>query len=511
MAYSKTPAEATQQTKRVPVIAGQTVSSDITINGLGQRFTNCYPKREKLGNTDDKWVLTKRPSLVQEVRTFASSGTDPITCVSSDGAYIWKGRRLYETASTPTLLYTGPANYVVHCMYSVVNPVDTDNLYAGLLYNVVDGETYSYTWNATDSTFTLSAVLPFDTILTSGYHPNATAYMNGRLYVIGAGGRIYNCAAGDYVDWNTTYFIVPESKGDTVVGIAVYKNHIAAFSQLTLEFFYDAATDIGSPLQRQDSYTQTLGVRNDYNIVATGDLLYFLSWDDKQGYAVGTLDNYQAVRISNLYVDALLSNEDVIGEFPHLYRLCTVDFFGDTCLYMYHQTSGLDRALCYSSKQKLWFDVHIPFDLGQGFLNSVFTWSKFSTLSQWLTYVVTGDAYGTNTVTFWYFAKDYNSTEDVTAIYIEDMTDLGSQATKHFSSIYFVGDPGNNTVLLYWTPNMSYQNWIFGGSRQPTNPDEYLRWDNLGGYRRLARQWQFLGTSNIAMEGSEIRYNLGSG
>jgi hypothetical protein len=463
MAFTQTPAEATDKIKRIPILGGQTLSSDVQDSNsyAGQRYWNCYPKKIKLENTDDKWVLTKVPAWIEENRSFSNSlNTDYITCVSDDGFYIWKGKRLYSTAISPNLVYTPSDNYLVSSMFKVINASSTDLLYAGMLYNNSTGNTHSYTWNATSSTFTLSAAIA-NTSISSGYPApkNASVFLNGRLFVVGTGSRIYNSGPGAYTTWDSTEYKVPETSGDELVAIITYKNHIVAFSGSSIEFFYDNANETGSPLERQTSYTQRFGIRNPLNVVAVGDTVYFLSWEDRTGYGVYTLDNFQVVRVSNLYIDTILNNTDVVYGYPHLTSFEVADLFGDLCLIMYRGVIGSFRGLiAYSSKQRVWFEMDVPDSLQSSGGLTFFTWVQNATLPEWITYCVVNGAYTSSNVMLYYLSKDYTPAVSVTAEYVEDITDFGSQAYKHFKSIYFVGDPGNNTVELSWTPYMDYSN-----------------------------------------------------
>lgn len=513
MAFTSTPAEATDKVKRIPIIVGETIASNVDDAGAyqGQRYLNCYPKRVTLSNTDDKWVLTKTPAWIYETRTFSGSGTDPITCVSSDGAYLWKGKRLYSTAATPVLEYTPADTYVVKSMFLVINAASTDTIYAGILYNSSTGNVHSYTWNASTTTFTLSSAISNTVVTSNPFQPNISAFLNGKLFVLGTGGRIFNSSAGAYTTWNSTSYVVPEMSGDATIAILTYKNHLVAFGSQGVEFFYDAAIEIGSPLQRQEAYYQKYGIRDTWNVVVNGDLVYFLSWEDRAGWGVYTLDNYEVKRISSLYIDTLLSNADTTGGVPHQVQMCIADMYGDLCLVFFRTFAPLfTGGMAYSSKHRVWFEITFP-DATPALKFCMFQWAQTAILSEWLTYFIGNNAYVTDTVYFYYLSKDYDVATPVTAEFVEDITDLGTQNWKHYKSIYFVGDPGDNIISLSWTPYMNYSNWSSYYARNASgNLDEFVRWDNLGRYRRLARRWKFYGNSNILMEGSEIKYSLGS-
>lgn len=544
MAFSPTPEQSTHQVRRLPILGGQTVAGDVnpgvaefhTPVYQGLRYINCYPKRLQLVNTDDKWVLTKCPPIIGESKTFSGSGTDPIRCVSSDGVFIWKGRRLYRNDFVPSLVFTAANDLFVKSMFTAINPAGTDVLYAGLVRDNTLASTHSFTYNATTNTFTLSSAISFLEI--SNDDPYQSVLFNGRLFSIGRDKRIYNTPAGNYLTWNTTNFIVPEVRGDDIVALSLYRNYLVAFSTSSVEFFSDGALELGSPLARQDSYIQLFGIRSPLNITQSGDQLFFLSYEDRLGYGIYTFDDFVIRRISNFYVDTVLNNEKITADAPFSTRLLVVDFYGDPCIMF---NSGFSQSLyteagynepgyefevttargypymAYSTKQKQWFDfsfsnatnydwsilVQPPFfmQLAPSNLNGI-----------WRTYFV--GSYAANGVVNWFFfTKDYNVSHlGSVAEAVFDITDFGANRWKHIKYVDVVGDLGNNTVSLSWTPNADYSAWSAYVPRTQTvlGKQNAVRWHNLGRHRQSAYRIRIAGNSNIALEGLEVNYNLGS-
>lgn len=508
MAFSQTPNLQTTQEKRIPITVGQTIASNVldATSYQGQRFINCYPKREKLANTDDKWILTKVPATTSTTVTYTGSGTDIISVASDDGRYVWKNGEIYDSISGALVTAFGvPANRAIS-FFRAVDPTGASaNYYVGLIYNTGTGQTFSWSWPGSGA-ITLSAALPFALNLPQiTKFTGNSAYLNGRLFALASNGRIYNTPAGAYTTWNTTNFIVPEIKGDRCLCIAKYKNHLVAFSEQSTEFFYDGAIDIGSPLVRQESYAQLQGVRSFSDVVQLGDMFFILSWTETGSYAFYTLDSFAYKRISTLYIETLMNNDDYTGGTPGTADVYMALMFGDVvgCV---TPPSGGTNHLAFNFTTGVWFEWTAPISgLPVGMPPTNLS-SSFSP-NQYNTYFIT--ATGTDTVTFAVLTKDYNSATPVTAEYVEDISDFGSQRWKTFYQVYFVGDAGNNTVEFAWTPAMDYSGWT-AYQTMVKDPEEYIKIDNIGAYRRLARKWRFTGTSNIMMEGSEVRYNLGS-
>lgn len=508
MAYSKQPVQDTYITRRLPVIGGQTIPSVVSAATTyqGSKFINCYPKRIRRENTDDKWVVTRTPAIVESTRTYTGSGTDPLTCVSEDGVYIWKGRRLYNASTTPGLVYTAGAAYSVINMYPVTNAVSTNTLYAGFL---LDGANiHSYTYDATTNTFTLSAALSFTTASVAEVSQKTTAYLNSRLYIIGPGGRIYNSGAGAYTTWNTTWFIVPEIRGDETIAIANYRNHIAAFGRTSLEFFQDGGIEIGSPLVRQEQYTQLFGISRARNYTQTGDKLFFLSWEDRFGYGVYTLDSFTVKRLSDHYIDSVLNNNGMNGGAPFLTGMGMIDMFGDPCL-AFSLSSSLPGTLCYcfSSKHGVWFTITLPNSASSNFTQFAST----LIISEWVTAYYQNE--GSDVVRFFTFSKEYSATGTVPqqAEIVYDLTYFDSLNEKHVVGVGLVGDYGTNSVTLLYSKAVDYTGWVSCGAKVQSTlgSSNTIRWWNLGPMRQAAFRIIVLNGANFMHEGLEVTYNFG--
>lgn len=544
MAFTNTPEASTHQLRKIQIFGGETIASNVGLGTAqtasptyqGQRYINCYPKRLQLVNAEDKWVLTKCPPIQSEQRTFSSSGTDPIRSVSSDGLYMWKGRRLYRNDISPVLLYSDANDLYVKTMFQVTNPNNANPLYAGLLKDKTLGTIHSYTYDVTTNTFSKSAAISFAE--ASDDDPWQSAFFNGRLYLVGNNKRIYNTPPGQYLTWNTTDFIVPEIKADDLVALLVYKNYLVAFSTQSIEFFQDGAIEIGSPLVRQEAYAQLYGIKSPLNIAQTGDNIFFLSYEDRYGYGVYTIDNFSVKRISNLYVDTVLNHEDITGDIPFSTKLYVVDFYGDPCLIFnagfgtnqYFEAGYADPGyvlgisnttgfpyLAYSVKQRVWFDF--AFSDGTGYLWSLvvealpgFTQLSPNNLNgQWKTYFVSSYA-ANGVVNFYYFTKDYNPSQQSIAELVFDIQDFGSNNWKHIKYVDAVGDFGDNVVSLSWTDKSNYSNWsnYVAKTQSTLGYQNAIRWHNLGRHRNSAYRIKFAGGSNIMLDHLEVAYNLGA-
>lgn len=133
--------------------------------------------------------------------------------------------------------------------------------------------------------------------------------LNGRGYVIDRAGVIYNSALEDLSSWSATEFIEAEREGDGGVFIETHHDHIVAAGHNTIEFFYDAGNSSGSPLSRREDLYYNVGAVKWAGFAKINDLLVLVGQDSAGNVAVYKLENFQLVKISNVDLDALLTNE----------------------------------------------------------------------------------------------------------------------------------------------------------------------------------------------------------
>ena len=140
---------------------------------------------------------------------------------------------------------------------------------------------------------------------------------------VGVDSRIYNSDLGSMTAWTSTNFIAAQLESDKLVYLAKHKNHIVAFGQGSIEFFYNAGNPTGSPLSRRSDIFYKVGLvsqtlaeteKSSKSMVASyGDTLFFVG--KPQGGAVGiyALDGFKLERISTPAIDyLLLDNGDTV-------------------------------------------------------------------------------------------------------------------------------------------------------------------------------------------------------
>lgn len=508
MAYSKTPEQDTHVTRRLPVISGNTFTSSfigMDVTG-GRRYINCYPKRFQQQNTDDQWVVTRTPAIQTEQRTYTGAGGSEFHVVSSDGLYVIIGANIYNADGGASLGTLPGTVLFVEGFFEVTNASGTDKLYAGVYRDTALGQWRSFIFNGTTLAITAGGGIAFLTTLIRG-----VAYLNSRLYVLNGDGRIYNSGAGAYNTWNSTWFTVPEIRGDDTVTISVYRNHLVAFGKSSIEFFQDGAIEIGSPLTRQEQYTQLYGVAFASNVTKTGDKFFFVSWEDRLGFGIYTFDSFAVKRISDTFIDFLLNANSnptfPIVSYPEPPTLYIIDLYGDPCLAFLTQESTT-MLNCFSTKQGVWFGVQIPNTVTFRYVDSMSVVGSGNVF--WKSYCHSGQPTA-GVMTFLVFDKDEDNPTAFAAEIIGDVEDLGTMNIKHIKSVALYGDYGSNDVQFYYARTPNIVGFFPCGIKNQNSlgPQNKLKWYNLGPMIYFVPRIQISAGTDFVHKGLEVEYNLG--
>ena len=133
------------------------------------------------------------------------------------------------------------------------------------------------------------------------------------IFVVDENGTIYNSEVDDPYDWtDTTFFIDTEIEADTAKGIRRHEQYLVIFGTDTLEFFYDAANESGSPLSRVPEVISDWGISSINSLVRAEDNLFWIG-TYKDSYSVFTFKGLQPTKISTEGIDRLLEGESGIA------------------------------------------------------------------------------------------------------------------------------------------------------------------------------------------------------
>ena len=133
------------------------------------------------------------------------------------------------------------------------------------------------------------------------------AYLDGSVYVMTKGARIYNSNIEDPTTWNALNYISAESDPDNGVALCRHLNFIVAFGQWSTEFFNDVANATGSPLGRNDPYKIEAGCANANTVASLDNMTVWVSQSRTQGLAVTALNGITPQPVSTPYIDRYLN------------------------------------------------------------------------------------------------------------------------------------------------------------------------------------------------------------
>jgi len=304
MANSNNPRQSTQAQAFIPAFGDDTLAlgqlSDRTLSKFS--LVDCVPTFIKNVGQDPVFSVLPRPPIifrtsqaVGEMIVAVAKGEDvqPNYAMNSDG-------EIYETNPSQglytlfaTISTTGPYIYTSGIQFVI----------AGVRYMAFmacngTGDADLHVYNLTVG----GAPTVVDLAAQGVLLPRDLRFLDGYLF-IHDGNYIYNSNVGQPTTWLiSTNFTAAEMVGDNITGLAVHRNHLVVFGTTSIEFFYNASIEIGSPMKRQAAYaTTSIGKIEKPNIPDTGqieDRLYFAALVD--GVEVmAVIDNFKIKLIND--------------------------------------------------------------------------------------------------------------------------------------------------------------------------------------------------------------------
>lgn len=341
-----------RKTLRIP-LATEFLNRDATLT-KDSRLINCYVEKYYDGRT----AIVKRPGLSssQELGTQLGQGIishlDSLVTVAGNTVYNSKlvgGSQsistnnevvYFEKLSLPLDQFTPSAPNV--SPNAALPPVTTDPLSATLSsssssrisidklpvnttaidglsvsvtskdYLIIKGNRAAYYWNGYDNKVTQ---------ITDNNYPRFTVagivQLDGYIFVMDQDGVIYNSNLQDHTKWNSLDFIQAEVEPDGGVAIVKHLNYLIAFGKWSMEFFYDAANPLGSPLARIDNAFAPIGCANGNSVVAMDTSVIWVSQTKEdngkagRGREVMMLSGMSPKKISTPFIERILANDSL--------------------------------------------------------------------------------------------------------------------------------------------------------------------------------------------------------
>lgn len=529
MAFSKTPEVSSLQQRRIKAVGESHLVSGTSQFPTTLNYVNCFPIQTRQFGTDPNYRIVKREPVQEAFDPSLSSGTSAnlpsyvVPALTTDKVFFARNDTVYYVSwnsGTPTITSAGSSGGAVTYAFPATNAVDSSgaNLVAWVGSNTI------VTVNEDGTGYAIGVITP--TI-----NPAAgLEFMNGYLFAVGTDGYIYNSTAGGVLTtWSSTDKIRPEINPDPVLYIGKHKNRIVAFSSQSIEFFVDSAIAVGSPLQRDESYTIPIGVstpltsgvpplNTQKTIAKIGEDIYFIGRQAQSPWSVFRIRNFNVEEVATQYVLRCINGST--GNFPATANVAGVETImirNEPMIRVYCSDTNYD--LVYWPDKNIWWLIDRTWDfadiststgvqLGVWFFQDYWWTASPNSFRRPWKFMLNSSTTANLTIA----TVDLNHGSSVTSSYFSEILDFDSSNEKHVTSIDCVGDYGDNTVTLSYSRYSDYSNFVSMGTKTPSTlgPLDPVRFDNPGDFRRLALKVTLTGTGDAYHEAFDINYEQGT-
>jgi len=226
-----------------------------------------------------------------------SDAADQLILVDGVDGYVFTSPTAYTKISIDnTAIWTGTHAYISN---DLVRPTTS----TGLIYRcTVAGTSGSTepTWPTTEGATVTDGTVTWvsEAFAFPSPHVPAPIFMDGYLFLAKAGSQdVYNSNLDDPFNWTPGDFFTAEMYPDRIVTLSKNNNYLYAIGTNSVEYLYDAANPIGSPLARQQGAVQQFGCTAAGTAVQTEKQVIFVGKTGNGGYTVWTIDGFNATEI----------------------------------------------------------------------------------------------------------------------------------------------------------------------------------------------------------------------
>lgn len=320
---------------------------------------------------------------------------------------------------------------------------------------------------------------------------SGAVYLDGYTVIATKTGQIYNSDLNSPLLWNPLNYTTAEADPDQIVGIIKHFNYICVFGQWGTEFFYNAATAVGSPFLRQDSAKNEIGCPNGNSIVQFQQGVAFIGYSKIKGKQAFVLDGLSPVPISTRYIEKYLNanTDNTFSSFT--FRTEGHTYYGVTL-------TTLALTFVYDIDEKSWYN-----------------WTSYSSSAEGIYRLHTAtlfnsSSYGQDVSNGVVYSVDVNTyTDNGAAIYfrvVSNNIDSGSMRRKFFNSGQIVGDKVVATMYISHTDDDFA---TYSTARTVNLNKTRCIIYQCGTSRR--RAWQFLVTDNVPLRLFSFELNIEGG
>lgn len=369
--------------------------------------------------------------------------------------------------------------------------------------------------------------------ITTGTYISAFAEMDGFLFYTTDDGNVRNSNLNSVTAYTAIDTLSPNLSPDEPRAIARQNQAIIVLGSASKEVYTNPGSNaVGSPLQRQTSYFQNVGVLDQRSLTKLGDDIYFISSPHEGDIGVYRIRGLQAEKISTPEIDARLgtatasngafyANSFKLGGYPYVgfflssasettefLLLENSDFIlqenGDQIILEGNsaQPSSFIAFLVYNAALDIWSEwdstkcTYID-SFGSGTSNQLYATSRVDT---------GGKIYTINAA-----ANGELYTDDGSSYTMEIRTsknDFGTEARKTINYVSLIGtDISSSTATLEYSDD-DYATWTTAGTFDLSVPNPRIY--RCGSFKG-ARAWRIRHSANAPFRAKEIKFDFDVG
>ena len=513
MSFTKAPVTDTHNTVRVESLGSSfLVSTDNVTYPVTLNYIDCFPLKEKQHGHDPKYRVSKREPYKTLYSVAANSSTtysnSVIVSSAADSVFFAKGDTFYRLQynSGSPLLSSITTN--TEASVSVgTNAVDEFGE-RRVVYLTNSGAVYH--WNEAGSDIQQNT--PSQALQPSG----GLEFINGYLFAVGADNYIYNSDPGNkLLIWNTTNFLSAEIYPDPVNFIAKHKNYLVTFGTQSIEFFYDAAIEVGSPLARQETYASRVGSISlgipGKNFCKIDDDIYFIGKTVNSYASLYRIRDFKVEDVGSQYLVGVLNQAVSLTSQLGIQGVETI-LVNNNPMVMINITGQTANPVYYPETDS-WILLSTsdlkPFTSRIGSMWVSDRWGQFAAGKRPF-YITMAEG---NPSSVEIMSPDQENTISNSATYYSEVVDLGINYWKHIARVDAIGDYGNTSLTLSYSPNGNYTGYVQCSPVQtPASIGFFnnISWYNLGRYRRFTFKITMAGAGPALHDAFDITYNVGA-
>lgn len=312
-------------------------------------------------------------------------------------------------------------------------------------------------------------------------------------------GDLYNSVNDDPTSWAAGDFITCEMSGDYIIELAQMRNYIVAMGTNSIEMFWDAANESGTPLRRHDAGYKTIGFIT--GLCQIGDIIYFIGQDKNKLLGVYSLDGFKLTRISDEIVDRTLQPSTATDNVKSRVRTERDGYCISSDGHTFYVLVGTATTWAYDVEEKLWYEWKNSAGTG---LKIEASWPMLNGAQ----YVAINNQDFISLMSPSVY-QDFGS--NYTCTYTTERVDVGSVNQKVCNKLSILADihrtVGTSNITLSWSDN----DWsTTKASRQINLFTVIPRIFQLGQFRTRSFRISYADNYPLRMRGLELELNIGA-